>query len=203
MLDSSHQETEVKLRVADLRALRKRLSDLGAESLGRVHEYNTLFDTPDRALARRGELVRLRLVTDQAERQAATLTFKGPSVAAGPYKVREESEHRVADPELFQQALEALRLQPFFRYEKYRTTFRIPGLAGVQVELDETPIGNFVELEGEPEAIDRAARQLGYSKRDYVTESYLGLYLQQCSRRKLTPGDMLFARRPRHRRQRR
>ncbi len=192
---SSHRETEVKLRVSNLRALRGRLRELRAESLGRVHEFNMLFDTPDRILARRGELVRLRLVTDQTQLRTATLTFKGPSVADGPYKVREETEHAVANPDLFRQALGALNLQTFFQYEKHRTTFRLPGLPHLLVQLDETPIGNFLELEGEPQAIDRAARRLGYSKRDYLTESYLGLYLQICRRKKLAPGDMLFSRR--------
>jgi len=53
----------------------------------------------------------------------------------------------------------------WFRYEKYRTTFRLPDsnawANGLLIELDETPIGTFVELEGPAAAIDRAAEELG------------------------------------------
>ncbi|MCL6481087.1 MAG: class IV adenylate cyclase [Firmicutes bacterium] len=198
-----HQETEVKLRVANLSALRRRLRALGARSEGRVHELNTLFDTPDHALARRGELVRLRIVTDSRHRRRTLLTFKGSAGARGPYKVREEFEQEVVNPEVFRTALAALRLQPFFQYEKFRTTFRLPGLSDVLVEVDETPIGNFVELEGVPAAIDRAAERLGYSRSEYLRESYLGLYLEDCRRRQRVPSDMLFTRRAARRRIRR
>jgi len=198
-----HRETEVKLRIASLPALRRRLRALGARPEGRVHEFNTLFDTPDRVLARRGELVRLRITTDSRRRRRALLTFKGPGGARGPYKVREEFEQEVVDPELFRSALAALRLQPFFQYEKFRTTFRLPNLSDVLVEVDETPIGNFIELEGTPAAIDRAAERLGYSRSEYLRESYLELYLEDCRQRRRAPSDMLFVRRPSRRRSRR
>lgn len=203
MRTEHHQETEVKLRIANLSALRRRLRALGARSEGPVHEFNTLFDTPDRVLARRGELVRLRIITDSRRRRRALLTFKGPSGVHGPYKVREEFEHEVVDPELFRSALAALQLQPFFQYEKFRTTFRLPGLSDVLIEVDETPIGNFVELEGTPAAIDRAAERLGYSRSEYLRESYLGLYLEHCHRHRRAPSNMLFARRPSRSRSRR
>jgi hypothetical protein len=60
------------------------------------------------------------------------------------------------------------------------------------VELDETPIGEFLELEGPPSAIDRMAKLLGYSRSDYITKSYLALYLAQCRKKGLVAGDMLF-----------
>ena len=40
------------------------------------------------------------------------------------------------------------------------------GDRGLLIELDETPIGAFVELEGPAEAIDRAATELGFGKSD-------------------------------------
>jgi len=60
------------------------------------------------------------------------------------------------------------------------------------IEMDETPIGTFLELEGPAEAIDRAARELGYAKKDYVVKSYLALYLEECRRRGEAPKDMVF-----------
>lgn len=202
-----NQETEVKLRVSDLQALLRRLARLRGSYCGCVHEMNTLYDTPDGALARKGKLLRIR-VERPAERpmtrtrrlakasrarqnsQAALLTFKGPVRAERSskprggrrYKIREEREVRVADAALLVGILEALGLRPSFRYEKYRSTYRLPGLAGVTLDLDETPIGDFLEAEGNRAAIDRAAALLGYLPADYITKSYGRLFLDETRR---------------------
>lgn len=110
------------------------------------------------------------------------------------YKVREEIEVEIARPEKLRAILQAVGLLPSFRYEKIRTSYVLPRLPGVKLELDETPIGIFVELEGSPRRIDRAARLLGYGPRDYITRSYLGLHLGACRRRGLPASDMVFPR---------
>jgi adenylate cyclase class 2 len=88
-------------------------------------------------------------------------------------------------------------MRPWFRYEKFRTTYRLPRAQrwaeGLLIEVDETPIGTFVELEGPGSAIDRAAEALGFAKRDYIVANYFGLYFEECRRQGETPGDMLFA----------
>jgi len=221
MKPSGNQEIEVKLRVTQPPALRRRLARLGARAGpgARIHETNTLFDTPQGGLAKHGQLLRLRLEKPAGKARGskeasprAVLTYKGPAekpdtaaAAQGKaftatrgkrYKVREELEVVVADPQQLRLILEALGLRGWFRYEKYRTTYRLPGAqrwaAGLHVELDETPIGNFVELEGPPEAIDRAAQLLGYRPGDYISKTYLSLYLSQCRKQSVQPGDMLF-----------
>ena len=47
--------------------------------------------------------------------------------------------------------------------------------------LDETPIGNFIELEGEPQWIDQTANELGFPESTYVTSSYATLYVNHCA----------------------
>ena len=61
------------------------------------------------------------------------------------------------------------------------------------IEIDETPVGTFVELEGPMDAIDRAAQELGFSKRDYITKSYLQVYVEECRHRGEEPRNMLFS----------
>ena len=75
----------------------------------------------------------------------------------------------------------------------------------LKAELDETPIGDFLELEGERRAIDRSARLLGYGPADYIARSYGALYMEH---RRIAPaatssgepspssglGDMRFTR---------
>ena len=82
--------------------------------------------------------------------------------------MREEIELEVADAAVLAKIFEGLGMRGWFRYEKYRTTFRsarcVSWAKGLLIELDETPIGTFVELEGPPAAIDRAAQELGYTR---------------------------------------
>lgn len=212
------QEVEIKLRISDAKALKRALKRLGARpasaGTGRVHEWNVIFDTPQGGLAKHGQLLRIRMETPAATPkigkpvagQRTLLTFKRPPVGGTMpsgraqerhrHKVRDEFELEVADASILAKIFEGLGMSGWFRYEKYRTTFRLPGSArwanGLLIELDETPIGLFVELEGPAAAIDRAAQELGYSRRDYVLKNYLVLYVEECRRLGKVPKDMLF-----------
>jgi len=136
------------------------------------------------------------------------LTFKSPpkelatgSAAAPPdgrHKVREEIEMVITEASTLQKIFEGLGLRGWFRYEKFRTPFRLSArlkwAKDLLIDFDETPIGTFVELEGPGNAIDQAARELGFSPRDYVLKNYLVLYLEDCKRQGLQPSHMLFPR---------
>jgi adenylate cyclase, class 2 len=201
-------EREIKLKVADIKALKRALGRLSAKPVGanagRIHEWNVIFDTPEGGLAKHGQLLRIRRETSsgkkKGEKPRVLLTFKAPSAAgledAHGHKVRDEFETEVADEGALQKIFTGLGLSGWFAYEKYRTTMKLPGSAkwakGLLIELDETPLGTFVELEGPAEAIDRAARELGFAKKNYVVKSYLGLYLEECRKRGESPKNMVF-----------
>ena len=126
--------------------------------------------------------------------QSAAHTSRYPSF--GSHKVRDEIEVQVTDSGNLIKIFEGLGMRGWFRYEKYRTTYQLPAAKswarGLLIEIDETPIGTFVELEGPPAAIDRAANELGYSKRDYIVTNYLALYVEDCRRKGQQPQNMLF-----------
>jgi adenylate cyclase class 2 len=61
-----------------------------------------------------------------------------------------------------------------------------------QVAYDETPVGNYLELEGPEKWIDEVATRLGYSPQDYITSTYLALYSQKCREEGKKPGNMVF-----------
>ena len=212
-------EREIKLKIEDVKAFRRLLKKLGAKPVGsgpgRVHEANVIFDTPQGGLAKHGQLLRIRTETLEGSGKSrggrpkprVVLTFKRPvgspaasdgkGFAAGPHKLREEIEMEVTDAATLATIFEGLGMAGWFRYEKYRTTFRLPAsqtwARGLLIELDETPIGTYVELEGPADAIDRAAIELGYSKRDYVLKNYLTLYVEQCRRKGIEPVHMVFS----------
>jgi adenylate cyclase class 2 len=112
------------------------------------------------------------------------LTFKGPRRVDAGLRSREELETTVGDAEAAQLVLERLGFRPGFRYQKFRETYRWDGQ---EIVLDETPIGAFLEIEGDPDGIHAAARALGYAPADYVTESYAALFFAGGGR-----GDMVF-----------
>ncbi len=202
------KEREIKLRIEDLPGLRRRLAKLGARVVRpRLHERNALFDTAEGSLARREQLLRIRteLPVGRSRKDASRtiVTFKRPVVTtrAGKnlerHKVREEIEMEVSDAKALATIFEGLGMNRWFQYEKFRTTFCLPAsnawAAGLLIELDETPIGVFLELEGPASAIDRAAKALGFEKRDYILANYMVLYREDCRRRGKAPRDMLFA----------
>lgn len=188
-------EVEIKLRVRDRAIVLDRLRRLGARSRPRVLEQNILYDTPASDLRRSGRLLRLRTETTPQGRLLALLTAKAPPKANlahtknSRYKQRLEREVRVASPSRFARPLRSLGLRPTFRYEKYRTAFELPQL---HIALDETSVGTFLELEGEPAAIDRVARALGFQPRDYFRGTYWDLYAASCRCKGLRPRNMLL-----------
>jgi adenylate cyclase class 2 len=181
-------ETEVKIRLSNSAAFTERLHSAGfTQSVPRLFESNTLYETQDHGLSEKGMLLRLRQIGDKG-----IITWKG-RCDPGPYKSRPELETTVASIETLGQILSQLGFEPIFRYEKLRTEFVHPQKGAGVVTLDETPIGDFLELEGEGEWIDDTATQLGFSPQDYVLDSYARLYVADCERRGLQPGHMVFA----------
>jgi adenylate cyclase class 2 len=180
----NNHETEIKLRLPDTSAARRRLLRAGFRLLKRrVFEQNTVFDTPDLKLRKQSSLLRVRRAG-----KMATLTFKGPPLP-GPHKSREELETGISDADALSAVFERLGYRPVWRYEKFRTEYRYG--AGVAT-IDETPIGIFLELEGPPEWIDRTARRLAFSAADYIKDSYGRLYLEWCKERHIKPSHMVF-----------
>ncbi len=159
-------ETEVKLRTAGPEAARSRVARLEARpKLPRHLEDNLLLDDAAGSLRAAGTILRLRRV-------------------GGGLKSREERETAVRDAAATQAILEGLGYRPVFRYQKYREAW---DWRGQEVVIDETPIGTFLEIEGDEEGIAAAAAAMGFSPADYVTESYVGLFFASGGK-----GDMVF-----------
>ena len=172
MAGSNSKEIEIKFRVADIDVLVARLRQLGFQQVTlRTHEMNVLFDLPGHPLRNRGDVLRLRKYGD-----SWVLTHKAKSKTNkdGPHKTRIETETRVENGDKMEAILRALQFEPSFRYEKFRAEWK--GGVG-HVVIDETPIGNFAEIEGPPEWIDSVARDLQIDRKDYITETYAGLFL--------------------------
>jgi adenylate cyclase class 2 len=161
-------EIEVKIRVADPKALREKLLALGAVVARERHaETNVLYDFATAELRSRRRALRLRTAGKRA-----TLTFKGEPRKSRSFKVREEFETQVRNPKELRRILKALGLKETFAYAKHRTVLR---KARLTIAIDETSVGNFVELEGERHEIARLARALGFGRADFIKSDYVEL----------------------------
>jgi adenylate cyclase, class 2 len=185
---SAGRETEVKIGIGDANQILERLHAAGFQTFAkRIFEGNTLFDRNGNELRSARMLLRLRQAGDRT-----VLTWKGPGIA-GPHKSRPEWETAIGSFDIMRTILEQLGYQATFRYEKFRTELKHPDHAEGVVTVDETPIGNFLELEGPGDWIDRTASDLGFEPEQYVLESYGTLYLKDCERRGVQPTNMVFS----------
>lgn len=164
------QEIEIKFRVADLRALARKLRATGFHlKTQRTHELNTLYDLPGQVLRKRKELLRLRSYGSDWK-----LTHKSGSKVKR-HSSRLELETSVGDGKKMDLILRALGYSPSFRYEKFRAEWE--DRKG-QVVVDQTPIGDFCEIEGPRRWIDATAKKLGVEVDEYITKNYATLFAE-------------------------
>lgn len=173
-MNTNNQEIEVKFLISDLPALLEKIGNLGAIELRpRVFEVNLRFDTHDRKLSDRAQVLRLR------QDDQAILTFKSPGQIIDGVISRTELEVVVSDFQSTRAILEALGFQVFMTYEKYRQNYQLNDLVA---SVDEMPYGNFIELEGHsPEHVRETAALLGLDWKHRINLSYtalLGLFNQ-------------------------
>jgi adenylate cyclase class 2 len=191
-------EIELKFPIHDLAHLQSVLPGLGfLLDTPRTFEQNTLYDTAARTLRESRQILRVRQYGD-----IWTVTHKRQPAASlnndtARYKIRIETETHVDDGPALGAIFEQLGYAPVFRYEKFRTEWSqiastIVGPlftdAAYSAEvstpnprshlvIDETPIGDYAELEGPPAWIDQALAKLGVDPATCLTESYGKLFL--------------------------
>jgi predicted adenylyl cyclase CyaB len=179
-------ERELKFAQVDLDALRQRLLELEAERLGpTIFEENWLVDR-DGELGDRMSILRVRA----EEGRGAVITFKGPTRfegSEGNVRARTELELRVENAEKALTLLEALGYTIERRYQKMREEWR---LGTETICLDHTPIGDFVEFEGD--RAEAVAKRCGFDISKALRKSYLMLYAEHLAANPEAPFDMVF-----------
>jgi adenylate cyclase class 2 len=182
-------ETEIKFRVADLDSLARQLPASGFRlDTPRSFESNVLYDTPDRRLRARTEILRIRSYAGRWTLTHKRLPDSGPG--EDRHKHRIETETDVSDGNSLAEVFVSLGLLPSFRYEKWRTEWS-DGQGHCVV--DETPIGNYAELEGPDDWIDRTAQLLGIDASEHLTLSYGRLFDLWREQHNSSAQDLTFA----------
>jgi adenylate cyclase, class 2 len=156
----------------------------------RHFEDNWLLDSADQALFAKGAALRVRSVESKG-----WVTYKGlvRESADSILKIREEIETETSDPERMIQLFERLGFRRAFRYQKYRAIYMLM-LDGEEVEVafDETPMGNFIEIEGDEAQVLRILDAAGFSAQDIIRESYPELQASRCRNAGIPLEDLVF-----------
>ena len=118
------------------------------------------YDTPDRALEARDEVLRVRRMTSEDGEDRTWIGWKGPASEERGYKVREEIETPVADGALTVEILRRLGFsETTLAIDRRIALYR---KAGVHVRVEEYPaMDTLVEIEGEPEHVEACLGELG------------------------------------------
>jgi adenylate cyclase class 2 len=186
----SVEEREVKFLVSDFSPYREALARLGAARKSAFFEDNIIFDDEQNSLRRKEKVLRLR----KADR--ATLTLKTPvknrelpDGRESQFKVREEYEIDISDFETAERIVTELGYRKTFRYQKNREVYT---WGQTSVLLDHTPIGDYIEIEGDENTIRDLCNRLNLSLEKGITKNYMTLYNEFRTLNSGAPEDMVF-----------
>ena len=161
------REVELKAVLDSWRDRSTRLDRAGATRVffGRIEDRR--YDTDARSLAARDIVLRLRLYRG-SDGARAELEFKGPTAYEDGYKVRDEIGSRVSDPESVALMLSGLGYLVTRAIDRDIEQWDV---GGASVRFERYPrMDDLVEVEGEPEAIERAITALGIPRSAYTAE---------------------------------
>ncbi|MDH3881215.1 MAG: class IV adenylate cyclase, partial [Desulfobacteraceae bacterium] len=161
-------ETEVKFYLPNIDPVRTRMIDLGAVYKDRIFETNIRFEDPEKSLIKKKSLLRLR------KDKKITLTYKSePPFKDNQFKILQEFEVEVSDFDAMEHILKSLGFQEEQIYEKWRETYI---LDDTHLCLDTMPYGDFIEIEGNKESIQKLASQIGFLWEKRILLNYLAIF---------------------------
>lgn len=151
---------------AEAEAARGRLEVAGAEKVYEGRLEDRRYDMPDKTLALRDHVLRLRVY--RGERITTSLDFKGPTGYSDGFKVREELTVGTDDPIALARILEALGYVITREIDREIAQY---SLAGAVVRFERYPrMDILIEVEGTPEAIEAAIEALGLPRERFTAE---------------------------------
>ncbi|MBC7895444.1 MAG: class IV adenylate cyclase [Cytophagaceae bacterium] len=170
------REVEVKGVVPDLAAARAALLRAGARLLLEGTMVDRRYDTPGFDLRTRDEVLRIRITRGNGGVEAR-VDFKGPATYPDGFKVREEVGTTIGDVDVLEQILASLGYRISREIEREIEVFE---LSGATARFETYPrMDVLVEVEGDPEGIERAIDATGITRSAFTTErlaDFVGRY---------------------------
>ena len=159
------REVEVKCVVTDMAACISRIRAAGGKLVMQGRLEDRRYD--DGTLAGRDEVLRVRSFHGLPAAEI-TLDWKGPTHEEDGYKVREEISTGLTDADALLSILGRLGYVCTMAIDREITQF---ALSGATIRFEEYPrMDTLVEVEGVPEAIERAIEILEVPRHSFTTE---------------------------------
>ena len=160
-------EVELKSVVDDVPRRRAIVERAGGTLAWAGRLVDRRYDTSSHELAARDHVLRLR-VYDDGRTVRAELDWKGPTRREGGYKLRDELETKVGDPDALAEILTALGYEVSIAIDREIVQY---DLQGTMIRFERYPrMDDLVEVEGEPEDIERAIAVLGLPREGFNTD---------------------------------
>lgn len=173
------REVELKAVVTDLEAKSKLIHAAGATLVFEGALRDRRYDTPDRSLSAKDEVVRVRTYQSSASKRVL-LDWKGPADTTSGYKVREEISTEISDANGLEDVLGKLGYVVIKEIDRRIIQFEFRAAI---IRFEEYPrMDVLVEVEGVPEAIEEAIAVLQMSRGEFTNES-LGAFVARFEQR--------------------
>ena len=161
------REVELKSVVDDVDSRRRRIEAAGGTLVFEGRLDDRRYDTDDRRLSSNGELLRLRVAEDAAGARVS-LEWKGPTRHEDGYKVRDELAATVTDAAPLRAILEKLGFSVTGEIDRHVAQYT---LGDAVVRFERYPqMDALVEVEGAPDAIERAISALGMDRAGFTAD---------------------------------
>lgn len=161
------REVELKAVVDSIPARIANVERAGGRLVFRGRLEDCRYDTVDRQLRVRDDVLRLRVYRDERGARAE-LGWKGPTRYEDGYKVREEVGARSPDADALRHILERAGFVVTREIDREITQYE---LYGATVRFERYPrMDDLVEVEGEPDAIERAIEAIGLSREAFTSQ---------------------------------
>ncbi len=161
------REVELKSVVHDIAATRRKVEAAGGLLTYEGRLIDLRYGDKLGTLVQTDQVIRMRVYSRKGASEGY-LEWKGPTQYDDGFKVREEVSTRVDDPVALARILANMGLIVVREIERVIAQYT---LAGAVVRFEEYPrMDHLVEIEGEPDSIDRAIELSGLPRQGFTAE---------------------------------
>lgn len=169
------EEVELKFKIENYVELALKLLELST-SFNSAHEITVMYDE-NKKLFDKDARLRLRKKIDiKTNKEETEISYKKPLTREG-IKIEEEYETQIGSFTEMENILANIGFTKVSSYERIRDTFKIENM---KVTIDSFSFGDYLEIEGEINEIQRLADKLGFEMKENITKSCDDLYAEIC-----------------------
>jgi len=167
-------EIEVKFEISNIRKIQQGLKKIGAKKISKVLQQDISFDDENETFMKQDKLLRVRKEGDNV-----ILAFKSKKKKAR-FKEAEEIEIKVSD---FKKTKGILKRIGFYPMGEFRKTRERWDFKNSEILIDQTALGNFLEIEGTKKEIEEIIKLLELDSKKRSSKTYHELYKEYCKKK--------------------